>query len=401
MTEKLSLKNRLDKLQGIVVRPGTFEDHVDEQLTAILKNVSRYYTSPNNLLKTIQEPFFNYTANCDVPALNWDFYNMVVFMYLLGIEFPENLMAVKKYLDSKDSTLLNTIKSHLNRSRSSEFGEVMGIKDNKLYFKNMNDVIKRLTFLYKATKGDDMSMETFEETIDNKTPLTVVFDFIFLVCFDFIDQLYRMCTVFLLFLNEPMLAAGYRHLFSMREHLDYELGEFYLIKAEYIEKMELEKARENPLRYNNKYMFARTFVFFLPVLFMCNLHVSPKSFQIEARHCSLAETFVLSPMNSMAEYMNSFSVKDVFKSKKVPMAITLPKAQPQYQEQRAQPKYQAPPEPEEEEISVMDLIYNTDNTPFTAYQDSGVLCFLPRFKTCFLKRFASCLLFSSLLAIAE
>jgi len=293
---------------------------------------------------------------------------MVVFMYLLGIEFPENLMAVKKYLDNKDSTLMNTIKSHLKRSRSSEFGEVMGMKDNMLYFKNMNNVIKRLTFLYKATKGDDMSMETFEETIDNKTPLTVVFDFIFLVCFDFIDQLYRMCTVFLLFLNEPMLAAGYRHLFSMREHLDYELGEFYLIKAEYIEKMELEKARENPLRHNNKYMYARTFVFFLPVLFMCNLHVSPKSFQIEARHCSLAETFVLSPVNSMAEYMNTFSVKDVFKSKKAPMAIALPK----YQEQRAQTKYQAPPEPEEEEISVMDLIYNTDDTPFMVYKDSVV-----------------------------
>lgn len=383
----LTLEDRLARLHAINVRPGTFESDLDKELAAVLRSMSRYYTSPNNLITALQQPFFNYTAHGTPRVLNWDFYNMVIFMYLLGIELPENLMAIRNYLDSKDSTLMKTIRGHLIRYRQLGFCEVIGIRQNMLYFKQVDAVVKNLKFIYKATKGDEKSAEKFEEDVKSRTLLTAVFDFMCLVCFDFVDQLYRMFAMFLLFLNEPLLAAGYRHLFAMREYLDYELGEHYLIKAENIEKAEIEKARENPLRNSKKYMYARTAVFYVLIFFVCNLHVSPKSFEIKTHHCSLAQTFFVGPVNNVADYLNSFSVKGVFKERNVkpkmkqtaePKAasVPLPRAEPE----RVQPKAtsvplpRAEPEPEEEEFSIMDLIYKTDgeNMPFAVYKNSEV-----------------------------
>lgn len=388
----LTLEDRLARLHAINVRPGTFESDLDHELTAVLKSVCRYYTSPNNLITALQQPFFNYTAHGTPRALNWDFYNMVIFMYLLGIEFPENLMAIKNYLDSKDSTLMRNIRGHLIRHRQLSFCEVIGIKNNMLYFKQVDGVVRSLKFIYKATKGDEKSTEKFEEDVRSRTLLTAVLDFMCLVCFDFIDQLYMMFTMRLLFLNEPVLAAGYRHLFAMREYLDYELGEHYLIKAENIEKAELERAKENPLRNSKKYMYARTAVFYVLIFFVCNLHVSPKSFEIKTHHCSLAQTFVVSPVNKVADYLNSFSVKGIFKEgavkeqpkakpapkaepeKQQPKATPAPKAEPEEQQPKAKPAPPPEPEDEEEEFTIMDLIYNTDgeNMPFAAYKDSAV-----------------------------
>ena len=375
-TKKLAWDERFRKLCSIKVAVGDFEDQIDQYLVNVLINISRYHTSPNHLASALEEAFLECTNSTAQGGVTWQFCYLVIIMYLLNIDLPDNMLEMRQYIESKDSTLMQKIRDHLSRSKKLNFQEVLAVKNDCMYFTNKHYVVSEMKFIYETARANEMSQKTFEEEFELKTYGTMVSEFIYLVSYDLIDQICCIFTLSVLFLNESMLAWGYRHLFSMREYLDYEFGELYLAKAEKIEQEEALKAKDNPMRNKTDYMLCRTMVYFVLVVFMCNLHISPKSFKLNTHNASLAQTFVVDPMNRVSFYMNSVRMADAFASDEPPVVQKQKAEETQAEPKSKKAKAEPQPEAEEEEYSIMDLIYKTEgkNMIFSEYQNSSVSC---------------------------